>query len=94
MNGLRVGVSNAKFGGRAQRKARKFARPPPPAMVTAMLKNHLAARGYRVERSVDVSDPTKWSEVISFEGSGSAVTVPLGPPFSRRWFYRVVVSLN
>ena len=54
----------------------------------------LSGRGYRVERSVDVSDPTKWSEVISFVGSGSAVTVPLGPPFSQRWFYRVVVSLD
>ena len=54
----------------------------------------LSGRGYLVERSVDVSDPTKWSEVISFVGSGSAVTVPLGPPFSQRWFYRVVVSLD
>jgi len=54
----------------------------------------LSGRGYRVERSVDVSDPTKWAEVIFFVGSGSAVTVPLGPPFSQRWFYRVVVSLD
>jgi hypothetical protein len=54
----------------------------------------LSGRGYRVERSVDVSDPTKWSEVISFVGSGSAVTVPLGPPFSQRWFYRVVVTVD
>ena len=54
----------------------------------------LTGREYRVERSLDVSDPSKWEEVISFVGSGSAVTVPLGLPFSQRWFYRVVVSID
>jgi hypothetical protein len=54
----------------------------------------LSGRGYRVERSVDVSDPTKWSEVISFVGNGSRVPVPLGFPFSAKWFYRVVVTVD
>ena len=35
-----------------------------------------------------------WSEVITFVGSGFTVSIPLGPPFSQRWFYRVVVSLD
>ena len=51
----------------------------------------MRGRRYKVERSIDLNE---WSEVISFVGSGSAVTVPLGPPFSQRWFYRVVVSLD
>jgi hypothetical protein len=54
----------------------------------------LLEREYRVERSVDISDPTKWKEVVTFGGTGRSVTVPLGRPISARWFYRVVVNLE
>ena len=54
----------------------------------------LPGRRYRVERSVDPRDPAPWSEVITFVGTGADVTIPLGLPFSARWFYRVGVSLD
>jgi hypothetical protein len=54
----------------------------------------VSGRSYRVERSLKLSDPTGWSEAVTFTGSGATVTVPLGAPFSSTWFYRVRVSLN
>ena len=51
----------------------------------------MRGRRYKVERSIDLNE---WSEVISFVGNGSRVPVPLGFPFSAKWFYRVDVSLN
>ena len=50
-----------------------------------------SGRRYRVERSIDMDD---WSEVVTFVGSGATVSIPLGPPFSQRWFYRVVVRMD
>ncbi|RYD28382.1 MAG: hypothetical protein EOP86_23170, partial [Verrucomicrobiaceae bacterium] len=54
----------------------------------------VAGRTYQVERALKPGDPAAWSERFSFIASGGAVTVPLGPPSSTRWFYRVRVSLN
>ena len=54
----------------------------------------LLGRAYRVERTVNISDPTKWNQVVTFGGTGNSVAVPLGRPIASRWFYRVVVSLD
>ena len=51
----------------------------------------LSGRSYLVERSVNMDD---WAEVITFIGTGSTVSIPLGPPFSQRWFYRVGVKMD
>ncbi|RYD31795.1 MAG: hypothetical protein EOP86_17130, partial [Verrucomicrobiaceae bacterium] len=51
-------------------------------------------RTYQVERALKPNDPAAWSERLSFIAGGGVVTVPLGPPLSTRWFYRVRVSLN
>ncbi|MDB6131952.1 MAG: Integrin alpha beta-propellor repeat protein, partial [Verrucomicrobiales bacterium] len=54
----------------------------------------VAGRIYRVEQSFRPGDAAEWSERFSFIAGGGVVTVPLGPPLSSRWFYRVRVSLN
>ena len=54
----------------------------------------VSGRRYRVERSLDLTNPAGWVEAVTFVGSGATVTVPLGVPFSSIWFYRVRVGLN
>jgi uncharacterized repeat protein (TIGR02543 family) len=54
----------------------------------------VSGRTYRVERSLGLSGSSVWVEAVSFIGNGAPVIVPLGTPFSSRWFYRVRVGLN
>jgi uncharacterized repeat protein (TIGR02543 family) len=54
----------------------------------------VSGRRYRVESSLRIDDPSGWVEVLTFVGNGATANVPLGPPISSRWFYRVRVSLN
>ncbi len=54
----------------------------------------VSGRSYRVERSVNPTNPAGWTEALTFIGTGARATVPLGPPLSSHWFYRVRVSLN